>query len=273
MSLFGDFDMLENDPFFGSHMRTMRQMNSMVNSLLADPFGDMMGGFGNFMSPRPHRNMFNSMMPIMPNFNRLLNDNMVNNAFSSSSSTIVSMTSGPDGRPQVYKATSSTRCGPGGIKETQQTVTDSITGTKKMAIGHHIGERAHIIEKEQNMHTGEREEREELINVDDDEKEEFNHEWESKARPVRSEARRIVGSNRKYPYGAHTSSLPAITAGPRNRQASPQLVTSRRSIRASPLTLSGSSAMNKPYSPIGTTPARKNRNIKTVNGSPPPADM
>ncbi|XP_045476605.1 myeloid leukemia factor isoform X3 [Harmonia axyridis] len=247
MSLFGDFDMLENDPFFGSHMRTMRQMNSMVNSLLADPFGDMMGGFGNFMSPRPHRNMFNSMMPIMPNFNRLLNDNMVNNAFSSSSSTIVSMTSGPDGRPQVYKATSSTRCGPGGIKETQQTVTDSITGTKKMAIGHHIGERAHIIEKEQNMHTGEREEREELINVDDDEKEEFNHEWESKARPVRSEARRIVGSNRKYPYGAHTSSLPAITAGP--------------------------SAMNKPYSPIGTTPARKNRNIKTVNGSPPPADM
>lgn len=252
MSLFGDFDMLENDPFFGSHMRTMRQMNSMMNSLLADPFGDMMGGFGNYMSPRPHRPMFTSLMPMMPNFNRLLTDNsaynMGNNAFSSSSSTVVSMTSGPDGRPQVYKATSSTRCGPGGIKETQQTVTDSMTGTKKMAIGHHIGERAHIVEKEQNMHTGEREEREELINLDDDEKDEFNNEWETKARPVRSDARRLMGSNRnKYSYGGHTSSLPAITAGP--------------------------SAMSKPYSPTVTTPVRKSRNIKTVSGSPPPADM
>lgn len=63
---------------------------------------------------------------------------------------------------------------------------------------------------------GDREEREELINVDDDEKEEFNNEWETKARPVRSEQRRIIGSNRnKYSYGTHTSSLPAITAGPR----------------------------------------------------------
>lgn len=136
-------------------MRHIRQVNSMMNSLFADPFSDMrMDGFGNFMSPRQHRPMFNSMMPIMPNFNRLLTNNMGNNAFSSSSSTIVSMTSGPDGRPQVYKATSSTRCGPGGIKETQRTVTDSMTGTKKMAIGHHIGDRAHIIEKEQNLHTG-----------------------------------------------------------------------------------------------------------------------
>lgn len=69
------------------------------------------------------------------------------------------MTHGSDGRPQVYKATSSTKTGPGGIKETQKTVQDSRTGVKKMAIGHHIGDRAHIIEREQNVHTGDEEER------------------------------------------------------------------------------------------------------------------
>lgn len=36
-----------------------------------------------------------------------------------------------------------------------------------MAIGHHIGDRAHIIEKEQNLHTGDREEREDFINLDE----------------------------------------------------------------------------------------------------------
>lgn len=69
------------------------------------------------------------------------------------------MTHGSDGRPQVYKATSSTKTGPGGIRETQKTVQDSRTGVKKMAIGHHIGERAHVIEREQNVRTGHEEER------------------------------------------------------------------------------------------------------------------
>lgn len=36
-----------------------------------------------------------------------------------------------------------------------------------MEIGHHIGDRAHIIEKEQNLHTGDREEREDFINLDE----------------------------------------------------------------------------------------------------------
>ncbi|KAL3273450.1 hypothetical protein HHI36_014894 [Cryptolaemus montrouzieri] len=283
MSLFGAFDM-EDDPFFGSHMRTMRQMNNMMNSLFADPFC-MMGGFGNMNSALPSRGMQNNSlmpysMPMMPNFNRLLSgslDNLGSSAYSSSSSTIVSMTSGPDGRPQVYKATSSTRCAPGGIKEVQRTVTDSRSGTKKMAIGHHIGDRAHIIEKEQNMHTGDREEREELINLDDDEKEEFNTEWETKTRGIRSDAHRITGVSRnRHSYGGH-STVPAITAGTsrrsRERQTSTPLVTSRRSIRPSPLTSSSNSSMSKPYSPAGQTAVRKSKNIKTVSGSPPPADM
>lgn len=38
---------------------------------------------------------------------------------------------------------------------------------KKMAIGHHIGERAHIVEREKNVYTGEVEHREDLVNLDD----------------------------------------------------------------------------------------------------------
>ncbi|KAJ8957313.1 hypothetical protein NQ314_006561 [Rhamnusium bicolor] len=217
-SLMGD---MEDDPIFGCHVRQMRHMSNMMNSLFSDPFG-MMGGFGdldNRALAHRHQNSLMSpfSMPIMPNFNRLLSgslDSMANTGNYSSSSTVISMSSGPDGRPQLYKATSSTRVAPGGIKETQKTITDTMSGTKKMSIGHHIGERAHIIEKEQNMRTGDREEREDLINIDEDEKEEFNSEWETKTR-CRSEIPRITGSSRnRHSYGGH-SSIPAITAGPR----------------------------------------------------------
>lgn len=77
------------------------------------------------------------------------------------------MSQGPDGRPQVYQATSSTKTGPGGIRETQKTVQDSRSGLKKMAIGHHIGERAHIIEREQNVRSGQQEERQDFINLEE----------------------------------------------------------------------------------------------------------
>lgn len=192
----------------------------MMNSLFSNPFG-MMGGFDDFENRAlTHRHsMHNSLMspfsmPIMPNFNRLLSGSLdsMNPGNYSSSSTLISMTSGPDGRPQVYKATSSTRIAPGGIKETQKTVSDSITGTKKMSIGHHIGERAHIIEKEQNILTGDREEREDLINIEDDDKEEFNNEWEERTR--RAEIPRISPGVPRSRHG-YGHSIPAITAGSR----------------------------------------------------------
>ncbi|EFA08509.2 Myeloid leukemia factor-like Protein [Tribolium castaneum] len=274
MSLFGSLmGDIEEDPFFGSHMNMMRQMNTMMNSFFSDPFSM---GFGDF--DRGHR-MSNSLMPfsmpIMPNFNRLLSGSLDSlGAHSYSSSTVVSMSSGPDGRPQVYKATSSTRTAPGGIKETQKTVTDTRSGTKKMAIGHHIGERAHIIEKEQNMHTGDREERQDFINLDEEEAEDFNKEWETKTRS-RSEIPRICsGSVRnRHGYGAPGGML-AITGGPsrrRQRQSTP-MVSPRRSIRSSPLTVPQASASSRtPYSPPGQVQnVRKSKNVKTVSGSPPP---
>lgn len=208
-------------------MRTMRQMNNMMNSLFADPFG-MMTNFDN--RALAHRtNLHNSLMPFgfpnLNNMNRLLSgslDSLGNNMNStcySSSSTVVSMTSGPDGRPQVYKATSSTRTAPGGIRETQKTISDTRTGTKKMSIGHHIGDRAHIIEREQNVRNGDQEERQDFINLEEDEADDFNREWVTKTRS-RSEIPRIAGSSgrNRHSYGGSTyahAGLPAITAGPR----------------------------------------------------------
>ncbi|XP_050092069.1 myeloid leukemia factor isoform X1 [Anopheles aquasalis] len=185
MSLFGMMNDLEDDPIFGHHMRSIRQMSSMFNSIFADPFGMPGGGMESLTAGPAFGMRHNALMPFMPpamNMNRLLNPSGFGDMTPSyCSSSVISMTSGPDG-PQVYQATSSTRTGPGGIKETRKTVQDSRTGTKKMAIGHHIGERAHIIEREQNLSTGVQEERQDFINLDDEEAEDFDREFHTKAR-------------------------------------------------------------------------------------------
>lgn len=168
----------------------MRQMNNMMNSLFSfpDPFGGMMMGAPNALQGPPNFNR--QLMPMFSNgnmVNRLLNGDMANHHgggvnMGYSSSSVFSMTTGPDGQPQIYKATSSTKAGPNGVKETRKTLEDSRTNTKKMSIGHHIGERAHVITKQQDTHTGQLEEEEELINLDEEEKYEFNREFNQKTK-------------------------------------------------------------------------------------------
>lgn len=78
-------------------------------------------------------------------------------------------------------------------------------------LGHHIGERAHVIEREQNVNSGDQEERQDFINIEEDEADDFNREWETKTRR-NIDVGRITGSSRvrQSPHRA----LPAITAGP-----------------------------------------------------------
>lgn len=83
--------------------------------------------------------------------------------------------------------------------ETKKTVQDSRTGVKKMAIGHHIYDRGHIVEREQNLHEGTEEERQDFINLEEEEADEFNREFMSKS-----------GSNR---HGAGPS-IQCIETGP-----------------------------------------------------------
>lgn len=53
------------------------------------------------------------------------------------------------------------------IRETRQSMRDSESGLERLAIGHHIGDRAHIMERSRNRRTGDREERQDYINLDE----------------------------------------------------------------------------------------------------------
>ncbi|ALC41752.1 Mlf [Drosophila busckii] len=198
-ALMGDFD--DDLGLMNNHMNhhmnamnmQMRSMNRLMNTFMPDPF-NMLGASpfdpGFQQNALMDRNQ-QAMMPMggglfgfpaMPNFNRLLNADIgANNGASFCQSTVMTMSSGPDGRPQIYQASTSTKTGPGGVRETRKTVQDSRTGMKKMAIGHHIGERAHIIEKEQDLRSGQLEERQEFINLDEEEAEQFNREFTTRA--------------------------------------------------------------------------------------------
>ena len=68
---------------------------------------------------------------------------------------------------QVYQASTTTHHAPGGLREVHRSVSDTRSGVRKMAVGRHLGERGHVIEKEQNYHTGDVEEREDFINLDE----------------------------------------------------------------------------------------------------------
>ncbi|KOC62247.1 Myeloid leukemia factor [Habropoda laboriosa] len=205
----GDVD---DDPIFGSHMQSMRHMSDMMNSLFNDPFGMMGPPRHNTIMDDIHRSRSRGhqndlqMMPFgfppMPTFNMgnlFVGGNQLasgENGHSFVAKSVMTMASGPDGRPQVYQETMSTTTAPGGVKETKKTVCDSRTGMKKMAIGHHIGDRAHILEREHNLHSGEQEEHQEFINLDEEEAESFNSEWES-------HTRRGVGAIGNSHYGSH----------------------------------------------------------------------
>lgn len=175
---------------------------------------------GGFPQPQHQQNGFSGAMmpfgfPSMPNMNRLLSgDGMDGLGPSYCSSSVISMTQGPDGRPQVYQATSSTKTGPGGLRETQKTMQDSRSGVKKMAIGHHIGERGHIIEREQNLRSGQQEERQDFINLEEDEAEGFNREFVQKSRQaMRLGITDVTGTNST---GGSRRQLPAIMAADNN---------------------------------------------------------
>ena len=83
-----------------------------------------------------------------------------------SSSSVMTYSNNGDGAPKVYQASSQVRQGPGGVKETRQMMRDSEKGIEKVAVGHHIGERAHVIERKK-LNGGDMEEIVNLENLDD----------------------------------------------------------------------------------------------------------
>ncbi|XP_034989143.1 myeloid leukemia factor 1 isoform X2 [Zootoca vivipara] len=142
------------------------------------------GGFGGMnMDFRDHfsamdrmmSNMRNSMMELHRNFDKMALDP---NGHSFSSSSVMTYSKKGDEPPKVFQASAQTRVAPGGIKETRKALKDSETGLEKMSIGHHIQDRAHVVQKAKNNKTGDEELNQEFVNLDEGEARAFDEQWQ-----------------------------------------------------------------------------------------------
>ncbi|KAL3861207.1 hypothetical protein ACJMK2_007259 [Sinanodonta woodiana] len=197
------FRELSDDPFFAAHRDHMRRMDEMFsNSFGGFGFGAgparIMHGRDNDRPQRERRNdeltpfgmfdMFGSMRQMMQNmesnFERIRTDP---NAHCYTQSSFMSYSNTEKGKPpKVYQAMASTRTAPGGIKETRKALRDSERNIEKMAIGHHINDRGHIIEKNKDTRTGDLHENQEFINLEEDDAQNFNREWQEKTQAINS---------------------------------------------------------------------------------------
>uniref|UniRef100_A0A8C3LH88 Myeloid leukemia factor 1 n=1 Tax=Chrysolophus pictus TaxID=9089 RepID=A0A8C3LH88_CHRPC len=209
----------EEDPFFrdpfAAHHEYMRQMmRSFSDPFGRDPFLSITDGrertadrrarqdsqvalrgnrrqdadFGDpfFAMDRMMSNMRNSMLEMQRKFDDL---SVHPDAHTFSSSSVMTYSKVGDEPPKVFQASAQTRTAPGGVKETRKALKDSESGVEKMAIGHHIRDRAHVVKKSKNRKTGDEEMNQEFINLDENEAQSFDEEWQkeiSKFKPSRS---------------------------------------------------------------------------------------
>uniref|UniRef100_A0A8C0XIQ4 Myeloid leukemia factor 1 n=2 Tax=Castor canadensis TaxID=51338 RepID=A0A8C0XIQ4_CASCN len=128
-------------------------------------------------------NVRNSMQELQRNFGNLSVDP---NGHSFCSSSIMTYSKVGDAPPKVFQASTQTRRAPGGIKETRRAMRDSDSGLEKMAIGHHIHDRAHVIKKSKNNKTGDEEVNQEFINMNENDAHAFDDEWQQEVLKYKS---------------------------------------------------------------------------------------
>lgn len=169
----------------------------MVPQVRHDPISAMMPH--GFMSPMSMLMMdpFQSMQQAMS-----MTNNGTNGGFSYCSSSVTSYTTDEQGRPQVYQSTNEVKQGPSGIKETKSAVRDSRTGHQELAIGHHIQDRAHIKKKSKNAYTGEEEQAEDFVNLEEAEAETFEQNWMRQAKNITASSHNQIQNS--YPYGRNS---------------------------------------------------------------------
>uniref|UniRef100_H0WY59 Myeloid leukemia factor 1 n=1 Tax=Otolemur garnettii TaxID=30611 RepID=H0WY59_OTOGA len=121
-------------------------------------------------------NMRNSIQDLQRNFDHL---SVEPHGHSFCSSSVMTYSKVGDEPPKVFQASTQTRRAPGGIKETRRAMRDSDSGLEKMAVGHHIHDRAHVIKKSKNNRTGDEEVNQEFINMNENDAHAFDDEWQS----------------------------------------------------------------------------------------------
>jgi len=187
MDPFAQMNQLMNSTFPMQSSSFMNSHQSMHNALMPGCFGQPMmmpfNGFNSGMSGmqsqmqrsmnQMHRSMqqMQSSMMSMPSMNNM----MMMGGNGSSSSFHQTVHIGGNGATKSYSMSS--RTGPNGVRETRKTHRDSTTGMQKIEIGHHIGDRSHIVGRSRNTRTGEHERNQHFQNIDEEEAEEFNEEY------------------------------------------------------------------------------------------------
>ncbi|KAM6972870.1 myeloid leukemia factor 1 [Aplochiton taeniatus] len=168
--------------------------------------------------------MFDNMMTGMRSRMEDVNRNFGNlstdpHCHSFSSSSVMTYSKNGDEPPKVFQASSQTRRAPGGIQETRRALRDSESGLEKMSIGHHIQDRGHVIEKNNNKKTGERELKQDFQNLDESEAQSFDEEWQREVSMFQTDApmSALEGPVPK-PRAAHRA---AITPGTRVQPPQP----------------------------------------------------
>lgn len=176
--MFAGFD----SPFNGlSPMHNNPFMLNPMTSMITHGSGGFMGNPMSMPIPMPDMMM---MVDPTASFRAIDHNGNGGNSIRYCSTSITKYTTDEHGRPQVYQQSSEVKQGPNGLKETKSSVRDSRTGHQELAIGHHMRDKARIKKKSKNALTGDEEQCEDLIGIEEDEAEAFEQNWQRQARNV-----------------------------------------------------------------------------------------
>ncbi|XP_074154177.1 myeloid leukemia factor 1 isoform X1 [Sminthopsis crassicaudata] len=195
--------------------------------------------FGSFGAMNTDVNPFQAMDRMMSNMRQNMQDlqrrfsdmSVDPEGHSYCSSSIMTFSKVGNEPPKVFQASSQTRRAPGGIKETRKSLKDSDTGIEKMAVGHHIYDRAHVINRLKNSKTGDQELNQEFINMREADARDFNNEWQSQIlKVIQSGKRNLEGT--RIRNGHSDGSLPYEDISRRERPRQRSSIESQRRPRA-----------------------------------------
>ncbi|XP_062954400.1 myeloid leukemia factor 1 isoform X2 [Cynocephalus volans] len=213
-----------------NHTRHDNGENSLTATSSLVPFGSF-GGMHTDVSPfqamdRMMLNMRNSMQELQRNFGQL---SMDPDGHSFCSSSVMTYSKVGDEPPKVFQASTQTRRAPGGIKETRRAMRDSDSGVEKMAVGHHIRDRAHVIKKSKNKKTGDEEVDQEFINMNESDAHAFDDEWQNEVLKYKPGGRwRNLENNRMRSVGHENSGSRELKRREKSHQ-SPAIESGRKS--------------------------------------------
>ncbi|KAM9275008.1 myeloid leukemia factor 1 isoform 6-T6 [Cariama cristata] len=184
---------IAHDPFAAHHEYMRQMMRSFSDPFGRDPFLSITDGGERTVDRRAHQD---SQVALRGNRRDDLSIHPDAHTFSSSS--VMTYSKIGDEPPKVFQASAQTRTAPGGIKETRKALKDSESGLEKMAIGHHIHDRAHVVKKSKNRKTGDEELNQEFINLDETEAQTFDEEWQKEIMKFKPSRTRCTLEAPKY---------------------------------------------------------------------------